>query len=79
MPDAVMAVALWLVRLLPELTVDLSGICGLNASIGWVGNFIDLPAFVTYFRLMLVVEGSVFAVRGLLWIYEHLPGVGAGG
>jgi hypothetical protein len=62
-----------LVALLPNNTLNLDGLNEGAQYLGWVGLFIDVPAFAAVVSIIASVEAGLLAIRAALFIWRLTP------
>ena len=71
--DLVFGVVNAVVGLLPTSTLDLSGLNEGAQYLGWVGIFIDVPAFAAIVSTIAAVEAALLGLRVALFVWRLTP------
>ncbi len=71
--DLVFGVVNAVVSLLPNNTLDLSGLNEGAQYLGWVGLFIDVPAFAGVVSTIAAVEAALLGFRVALFVWRLTP------
>ena len=71
--DLVFGVVNAVVALLPTNNLDLSGLNEGASYLGWVGLFIDVPAFAAVVSTIAAVEGALLGLRVALFVWRLTP------
>jgi len=71
--DVVFGGVTWLVELLPEADIDLSGLVALSGSLAWLGYVFNMPALVGAIGTAVAVEAGMVGFRVALFVWRLTP------
>lgn len=71
--DVVFEPLAWFIGLLPEHTIDLTGIAEGASYLGYVGEFADVSALAATAGIIAAAEAASFVYKGILFIWRLTP------
>jgi uncharacterized membrane-anchored protein len=71
--DVVFGALTSIVGLLPNNTLDLSGLTAGSAYLSWVGIFVNMTALTAAVGVIIAGEAALLGVRTAIWLWRLTP------